>query len=78
MWQSIQVWMTHGITICSEGIMVCGSMWEFILQGMKLRKSYLQDDGLRMVQYEWWPYNVADVYDFCIWSMRACEFINDE
>ena len=51
---------------------------EFILHGMKLRKSYLQDDGLRMVQYEWWPYIVADVYDFCIWSMRACEFINDE
>ena len=37
---------------------------EFILHGMKLRKSYLQDDGLRMVQDERWPYNVADVYDF--------------
>ena len=51
---------------------------EFILHGMKLRQSCVQDDCLQMVQDEWWPYNVADVCDFCIWSMRACEFINDE
>ena len=51
---------------------------EFILHGMKLRESCLRDGCLRMVRYEWWPYNVADVYDFCIWSMRACEFNNDE
>ena len=63
MWQSIPVWMTHGTMICSKGIVVvevCG----ILLHGMKLRKSYLQDGCLRMVQYEWWPYNVADVYDF--------------
>ena len=40
---------------------------------MKLRKSYLQDDGLRMVQYEWWPYNVADVCDF---AFGQCEHVN--
>ena len=51
---------------------------ESILHGMRLRQSHLQDGFRRMVQYEWWPYNVADVYDFCIWSMRACEFNNDE
>ena len=52
---------------------------EFILHGMKLRQSCVQDDCLQMVQDEWWPYNVADVcVFFCIWSMRACEFINDD
>ena len=44
---------------------------------MKLRQSCVQDRCLRVVQDEWWPYNVANVCDFfCIWSMRACEFNN--
>ena len=42
---------------------------EFILHGMKLRQSCVQDDCLQVVQDEWWPYNVADVCDFCIWSI---------
>ena len=35
-------------------------MWKYvesILHGMKLRQSYLQDGFLRMMHYEWWPYN---------------------
>ena len=31
---------------------------------MKLRQSCVQDDCLQMVQDEWWPYNVADVFYF--------------
>ena len=47
---------------------------EFLLHGMKLRKSYLQDGCLRMVQCEWWPYNVADVYDF--FAFGQCGHVN--
>ena len=42
------------------------------------RQSYLQDDFLRMVHYEWWPYNGQMYMIFCIWPMQACEFVNDE
>ena len=49
-----------------------------ILHGVKLRKSWLQDGFLRMVHYEWWHYNGQMYMIFCIWSMQACEFINDE
>ena len=28
------------------------------------------------IQDVWWPYNVANEGDFCIWSMQACEFNN--
>ena len=78
MWQSIQVWMTHGITICSEGIMVCGSMWNLscmvwnsgrVICKMMVFEWCSMSGGLTM----WQMYMI-----FCIWSMRACEFINDE